>query len=220
MNATPEERNVTTPETAARLPRDVQRQDSELSAAPTPDPFDPAKLRLPQDFGAMLAVKKALLTVPVRKPSREMWVRTCQREDYRIQTGLLELKEDREIYLVAPSLWPELSTESTFGPRLLITTLNRQGVLFLWPIRLPGPDGKIDTWNQSALEAAKLAMGKWVRVAANMSLGAYDVFEAVGGLPEPEWPELPFRDILQLAFKDRFIESLSHPVLQRLRGEI
>ena len=35
-----------------------------------PDPFDPARLRLSQEFAASLGIKKALLTVPVRKPAQ------------------------------------------------------------------------------------------------------------------------------------------------------
>ncbi|MBX7075614.1 MAG: hypothetical protein K1X71_20935 [Pirellulales bacterium] len=185
-----------------------------------PDPFDPARLRLSQDFGATLGVKKAVLTVPVKKPSKEWFVQVHPDESYRMQTAVLELKEDRETYLVDPSLWPELSSsESTFGTRQIFTAINRQGVVFLWPIRLPGADGKLDDWNQSALEAAQMATGKWVRVAANMSLGAYDVFEATAKLPDPEWPALSFAELLRVAFKNRFIDSLDHPVLLRLRGE-
>jgi hypothetical protein len=188
---------------------------------PAPNPFDPARLRLPQDFGATLGVKKALLTIPVRKPSREWFVQVHPDESYRVQTAVLELKEDRETYLVDPELWPELATResSTFGPRAIFTAINRQGVVFLWPIRLPGPSGKLDDWNQSSIEAAAMAAGKWVRIAANMSLGAYDVFEATAKLPEPEWPEVSFGELLKVAFKNRYIDSLDHPVLLRLRGE-
>jgi hypothetical protein len=187
---------------------------------PAPNPFDPARLRLPQDFAATLGVKKAMLTIPVRKPSKEWFVQVHPDESYRVQTAVLELKEDRETYLVDPELWPELATsESTFGPRAIFTAVNRQGVLFLWPIRLPGQDGKLDDWNQSAIEAAQLATGKWVRIAANMSLGAYDVFQATAKLPAPEWPELPFGELLKVAFKHRYIDALDHPVLLRLRGE-
>jgi len=182
------------------------------------DPFDPARLRLSQDFGASLGVKKAMLTVPVRKPAKEWWIQVHPDETYRIQTGVIELKEDREIYLVDPSLWSELSTESTFGPRALFTAVNRQGVVFLWAIRLPGPDGKIDDWNRSALEAATMAVGRWVRGASNMGLGAYDVFEATAELPSPNWPDTPFKELLRTAFKDRFIDSLDHLVVRRLRG--
>ena len=63
--------------------------------------------------------------------------------------------------------------------------LSRQGVPFIWPVRLPGPDGKLDPWNTSALEAVGLAQKQWVRVSANKSLGAYDVHVATGTLPEP-----------------------------------
>jgi hypothetical protein len=189
-------------------------------APEAPNPFDPARLRLPQDFGTTLGVKKAMLTIPVRKPSKEWFVQVHPSEAYRMQTAVLELKEDRETYLVDPSLWAELSTsETTFGQREIFTAMNRQGVLFLWPIRLPGSDGKLDDWNTSALEAAQMAAGKWVRIAANMSLGAYDVFQATAKLADPEWPELAFGELLRVAFKSRFIDTLDHPVLRRLRGE-
>ena len=183
------------------------------------DPFDPSRLRLSQDFAASLGVKKVLLTVPVRKPAKEWWIQVHPDPAYRIQTAVLELKEDREVYLVDPSLWPELATESTFGPRALFTSITRQNVLFVWPIRLPGADGKIDNWNRSALEAAALAAGKWLRVQANMHLGAYEVQEAIANIAPPQWPEATFADLLRVAFKDRHITDLDHPVLRRLRGE-
>src|SRR5262245_41257611 len=184
------------------------------------NPFDPEKLRLSQDFASNLGVKKALLTVPVRKPDKAWFVRAHPDAAYRLQTCVLELKEERETYLVAPVLWPELAAEATFSPRLLCTAVSRQGVLFLWPIRLPGADGKLDSWSQSALEAAQLAQSQWVRVTANMSLGAYDVYQAAAALGEPAWPEQPFAELLKVGFKDRYIDGLDHPVLRRLRGEV
>jgi hypothetical protein len=187
--------------------------------AQIPDPFDPARLRLSQDFAAGLGVKKALLTVPVRKPSKEWWFQTHPHEAYRMQTYVVDLKEDREVYLVEPSLWPELAGESTFGPRALFTAMTRQGVLFLWPIRLPGPDGKLDDWNRSALEAAGRASGQWVRMASNMHLGAYDVYETKAQWLAPQWPTESLSDLLRVAFKRRLIDQLDHPVLKRLRGE-
>ena len=182
------------------------------------NPFDPSRLRLSQNFAESVGVKKALLTVPVRKPGRQDFVRVHPAESYRLETAVLELKDERETYLADPDIWYELAGEIV--PKVLFTTINRQGVLTLWPIRLPGEDGRHDEWNRSALEAAEMAQKRWIRVAANMGLGAYEVYEAVGNLPEPEWPDVDFQEILRIAFKDRFITSLDHPVVRRLRGEM
>jgi hypothetical protein len=188
-------------------------------SAPATDPFDPAALRLSHDF-ATLGVKKVLVTVPVRKPDKAWFCRVHPSDEYALQTAVVELKEDRETYLVAPPLWKTLAGEPTFSPRALFTAVNRQDVLFIWPIRLPGSDGKIDAWSQSALEAAQMARKHWVRVAANMALGAYDVSQASAELAEPEWPEKSFHELLRIAFKDGLIDSLDHPVLRKLRGEV
>jgi len=180
--------------------------------------LDISKLRLSQNFTTLVGVKKALLTVPVRKPNRQEFIRVHPSEDYRLETAVLELKEERETYLVSPDLWSELPGELV--PKVLFTTINRQNVLSLWPVRLPGEDGRLDSWNEAALEAAELARSKWIRLAANMSLGAYDVFEATGDFPEPGWPEIEFPKILDIAFKGRYIEDPNHPVIRKLRGEI
>lgn len=90
----------------------------------------------------------------------------------------------------------------------------------MWPVKLPGADGKHNEWHRSAAEAAERAMQRWVRLTANLSLGAYEMFEATGDLPEPEWPDLPFVDILKIAFRDRIVDTADHPVVQRLRGAV
>jgi hypothetical protein len=182
------------------------------------DSLDLEKLRLSQDFNALAGVRKALLTVPVRKPDRQWFIRVHPQVEYRLPTALLNLKEERECYLVDRPLWSELPGEIT--PMVLYTAISRQGVVFLWPVRLPGEDGRIDEWNRSAMEAAELATTMWVRIAANMHLGAYEVFEATGDLPNPEWPDVTFQALLEAAFKDRVIGTLDHPVIQRLRGAV
>ena len=195
-----------------------EQNSSNPKPGPVADPFNLSRLRLSQDFASQVGVKKALLTVPVRKPTRQEFVRVHPDPAWRLETAVLELKEERETYLVDPDLWGELPGEII--PKALFTTINRQGVVALWPVRLPGEDGRHDEWNRSALEAAHMAMGGWIRVAANMSLGAYEVFQAVADLPEPEWPEIDFQEVLRIAFKSRFVQDTDHPVVRRLRGEM
>jgi hypothetical protein len=184
-----------------------------------PDPFNPDSLRLPQDFGAALGVKKALLTIPVRKPSREWFVRVHPDPAYHLHTAVVELKEVGEVYLVAQHLWPDLAGESTFTSKLLLLAVNRQQVVFFWPVRLPGTDGRIDTWSKSSFEAAQMAMKTWVRVTPDPSLGAYNVFYAEHAL-DPIWPDLSLSALLRIAFSERYIDTLSHPILRQLRGEV
>jgi len=181
------------------------------------DPFDPATLRLDQAFTEGPAVKKLLTTIPVRKPSAQDYVRVHPDPEYRVDTAVVILKDDRETYLVAKGLVQELADECTRVT--LFTTMNRQGVLSVWPVRLPGADGRQMEWWRSAREAAELAISKWVRIKANMSLGAFEIFEASSIVPEPEWPELSFREILAIAFRDFLIDGPDHAVIKRLRGQ-
>jgi hypothetical protein len=185
----------------------------------SPDPFDPAALRLDQTFTDGTAVKKLLTMIPVRKPSRQDFVRVHPDANYRLSpAAIIELKDDREVYLVTPAIAPELVNE--LAAATICTAINRQGVLFLWSIRLPGPDGKYNPWHCSAQAAADSAMRRWVRVTANMSLGAYEIFEASANIPDPMWPDLPFPEILKIAFRDRLIDRPDHPVILKLRGEV
>ena len=183
-----------------------------------PDTLDLDQLRLSQNFGAQVGVRKALITVPVRKPAPQWFVRVHPDQAWRLETVVLELKDEREMYLVNPDLWSQVSGELV--PVVLITAINRQGVVFVWPVRLPGADGRSNAWNDSALEAATLATTRWVRITANLSLGAYEVFEATSALPEPEWPDSTFNALLEIAFKGHYVDSLDHPVVRRLQGAV
>jgi hypothetical protein len=180
------------------------------------DPFDLTNLRLPQSFIESAGVKKLLTTVPVRKPNPQDFGRVHPSPEYRAPLAIIDLKDDREIYLVPPSIANELPGE--FVMATIFTAINRQGVVFMWPVRLPAADGRINEWHRSAADAADRMMHRWLRVKANMSLGAYEMTEAADTIPDPEWPTLSFQELLRIAFRDRLIDRLDHPVIKRLRG--
>jgi hypothetical protein len=110
--------------------------------AGTSDPFDPRRLRLSQRLVEGMAVRKALVTVPVRKPNRQEFIRVHPDESWQLPTVVLELKEDRETYLVEPGLQAELASECV--AKILYTAVNRQNVVTLWPVRLPDENGRLD----------------------------------------------------------------------------
>jgi hypothetical protein len=181
-------------------------------------PFNLSNMRLTQDFSSTIGVKKRITTIPVRKPNRQEFVRVHPDPAYQLDTAVVELKAEHETYVVAPDLWPEVSGELI--PKRLVLTMTRQGVLILWPIRLPGEDGRIDPWNQSAMVAADRASQCWVRVSSDRHLGAYELFEAPADLPEPEWPDITFQEVMDIAFRGHQIDGINHPVLKQLRGEM
>ena len=98
------------------------------------DPFNPASLRLDQSFADTVGVKKLLTTVPVRKPNRQDFVRVHPDPNYRLTpAATIEVKEDREVYLITPGMAQALPGE--FSLVTLFTTINRQGTLHLWPVK-------------------------------------------------------------------------------------
>src|SRR5208282_5122129 len=159
-------------------------QTAELPSA-KPGKFNLDKFRLGQnDYVENAGGRKLLTTIPVRRPAKESWFRSHRDSNFRFPASVIELKEQNELYLVDRALWGELQGESTFIEKLLVPIMTRQQALIIWPIRLPGPDGRLDDWNKSAMEAAEIAREKWIRLSPNKSLGAYEIIAG----PEPQAP--------------------------------
>jgi hypothetical protein len=175
------------------------------------DPFDPENVQLAG--GEVLGAEKVVLTIPVRKPQSAEFFRV--HPTLRIDTALLD--HEREKFLIAPPLRGFVAEALPYS---LLYCLNRNGGAFLWPIRLPGSDGRSNQWWDGARAAATYAKDRWVRCWANLTMNSYDAVIATAHIPEPNWPDLPLRDVLRLAFKDRLIDRHDHPILKALRGEV
>ena len=188
-----------------------------VDAAASSDPLDLEKLRISPEMMEGTAVRKLLTAVPVRKPNGQDFVRCRLEPQYRETLALIELREERETYVIDLNAVPDLRGEVFFAT--CFTAITRGGTLFLWPVKRPATDGKTLEWHTSAAMAAQYAMKGWIRIKSDMSAGAYVVYEAAGNIPDPEWPDLTFKEIVGLAFKDRVVSSLDHPLVKRLRGE-
>ena len=178
-------------------------------------PTDFSQFALSQNFGSQIKVTKRLTTVPVRKPSKTQWFRI--HPEYKLDVLVLKYGDSGEdYYLVEPSLAHQVADLAQAFR--LVVGVDRQGVVFVWPLRLPDADRPL-AWHLSALEAASHAEVQWTRIQANMSLGAYEIRTAEGITDEPKWPEMSRDEILDIAFKNKIIDRLDHLVLQQLRGE-
>jgi hypothetical protein len=178
---------------------------------------DVNSLRLPQDFAATVGVKPLLVNVPVTKPRKGWFVRTRPGDKWRVRVGMIVLKEEGESYVVDPKLAADLPDDVVQYE--LVVAVNRHGLVFLWSLRLPNST-RHDSWADSAIAASQHAEANWVRITANMHLGAYEVGVATGRLPEPEWPEHSFDELFAIAFRGRVIDAIDHPVIQKLKGAL
>jgi hypothetical protein len=187
-----------------------------VSPDSAPNPFNPDSLRITGDVNAVGA-EKLLVRLPVRKPTRQEFFRVHVDPEFRLPCAILEIKEEREFYLVTPAALPALAEDVRHVELRLC--LNRQGAPFMWPVPMPGPDGRTNSWHESAREAANLAEKSWIRMVAAMAEGSYSIYIATGTIPDPRWPEKSFEELLELAFKDgKLIDSADHPVVQQLNG--
>ena len=156
--------------------------------------------------------------VPVRKPSREQFFRIHPGQEYQLRCLVLELKEEGETLFVSPTLNHALLGEKCVSQRILRLGVTRQGVAFIWPVRPPMAD-RPDAWASTALDAITHAERRWTRMTADMALGGYRI--AVAAVDdEPTWPKESFGELLKIAFKNSIVDSLDHPTLRRLRGEV
>lgn len=178
--------------------------------------LDSIKIRQDHAIGA---TKKIISIVTVEKPGRQGFVYVLPDPEWRQDCYILEFKaEQKRPYLVVPSIAEQI-LELGVKAVALVTYVDRAGDARLWPVTLPNGD-RSNTWLESALQAVTEHAGKWINVAANMSLGAYQLREPVKPFAPPAPPPVPLAKLIGLAFRDRIIDRMDHPVLQQLRGEI
>jgi hypothetical protein len=179
--------------------------------------LDAEKYRIDQDFAAHMQARKTTVAVSVQKPDRQHWIYIHPDRSWRMAVGVLEDKANRRTYVVEPRIVPEVTEDLV--PKLLVAYVTRQGTPYLWPIRMPDEDGRLDSYSESALVIIEQYAAQWIRVLSNQSDRRYDVLETPKiDLPQPKWPEGGFSWMFDTAFKNRVIQDLNHPLLQTLRG--
>jgi hypothetical protein len=191
----------------------------EIAAEALPYPDLEAALGLDTDG---IIVTELLVSVACRKPKPTEYFRvhpdpTMAREAY----VFIDREEiGGETYFVLPEARPYISEH--LRPVLLTTCINRQGVVFLCPVAIPDPgvnNGRQNRWGATALEAMQAAKTRWTKMTAGN--GAYRVFIAENAsLPEPQWPDRSFLELLGVAFKETIISDATHPIVKRLRGQV
>ncbi len=112
----------------------------EPQPAQKPNPFDPTSLRMDQAFVETACVEKLLTIVPVGRPNSQEFFRVNHDPAFHVVVACIEVKVDRETYLVDPRVTPGLAGEYVLAT--LYVTITRGGTVSLWPVKVPGSDGR------------------------------------------------------------------------------
>ena len=187
------------------------------NAKPGGGAFTLSEMALPQDFDAAIGLETHVHNVSVKKPGKLAFFRVHPAPEFRMAIAIL--RDDLgEMYAVHPKALASVADEAK--AMMLYTVVDEAGNASLWPVGLPGSDGRTNAWWQSAHAAAAQAQGEWVRLVPAMEAGYYKVKTSKVNKGEPKWPEMSFEELLNLAFADgRLIDSSDHPVARRLNGE-
>jgi hypothetical protein len=175
-------------------------------------------LRQTLGAAALEGTREVLSHIPVRKPLRTEFVRVHPDPAMSLPAAVfVDREEQGEVFFVPPAMHGAMAGE--IKPVLLMVGINRQDVVFLWPVPLPDASGRTNPWWDTARQAAELAKTKWVRVMSDKAMGAYRIYEPVGQIPDPVWPDMPLPEMLKIGFRGRIIDRDDHPTMKRLRGE-
>src|SRR5262245_13238064 len=139
----------------------VKAPNGAVSQTASSEEWDLESIRLDQNFDQLVGAKQILAVVPVRPPLAQEWFRVHPDPSWHVQTALLLLHEDRESFLIAPKLHMELWEE--IQPVVLFTAVSRHGVPFIWAVRLPKGDGRVDRYMEIDMAAAQAAQTMWIR---------------------------------------------------------
>lgn len=215
--------------TPAEPPLDVGRVAVATSAKPTSAAQDAAggldldRVRAKQDFAAAAGMKTLVTNIAVKKPAKQMFVNVLGDPAYRVDVHLLPVeggdRMDKVHYLVLPEIAQQVAFDE-IRATTLVTYIDRAGSVFLWDVPLPSGDLRPISWWDSARMIITEYTDRWINIRANRSCGSYDVAEATASIPKPTPPSLSMGQLLAAAFRGRIIDTVDHPVLRALRGEV
>jgi hypothetical protein len=153
--------------------------------------------------------------VPVRRPQNDEFVRVLDDPAYMLSTAIYTDKASRETYMVTPTMRPHII--AGLNVRLLCLAVNQNGQLFIWSV--PTEELRQNAWNDTQRAGFHRAKTEWIKLVADQAMGHYRVYRAEGKLHEPVFPvEKPFNEILALAFNNRVIDNIDHPIIKAMRG--
>ena len=170
---------------------------------------------------SVIGVTTEYTVIPIRNPKPDEFFRVTPGEGYSMNVNILQMKTDNEWYLVDEDILPDIQLESQLKVMQLYVCVTQNSTPCVCLIPLPDSDGRLNSWHGSGHKSMEEAKSFWVRRQADKSNGGYLITKASNAqLPDPKWPTESLEDLIEKAFDRYYIDTIDHPVLRRLRGEV
>jgi hypothetical protein len=182
------------------------------------DPFDPMNLGITTDYAAAINAVVSIKPFDLRKPNDQEFFRTSPNPSQHLIVGSITDKQDMSrVYVVSHKVLDEVKAKFAKAVRgvdlVLAQTLAKAPLL--WPVPLAEDRG--GKWNSSQRAACDQGKSRWTNMVSGR--GQYDC-TTVHNPAAVDWNAFPpFNEILRQALTDRFIDSMDHLLLRKLRGE-
>src|SRR5262249_35671371 len=131
-------------------------------------------------------------------------------------------RESRAIHVVSSKVYQQIGEdEDCVSRRRVHLAVNSDNKSFLLCVRIEGANGRtFDEWGESMLACIEKGKSQWVRISSGESeyrckTAPWETFP--GPIFPPDIKTVP--EMLKLAFKNRQIKSIVHPLLRQLRAE-
>ena len=213
------------PESTTPDPATNGHVDNQTSTAPPEElVYNPIKLSsMRTRSNALKGVWTDPSRVPiVTRPEDNTFVRVKAGDDYNEVLDLLVAKNasnssDRNpVYFATDDVRPEL--ERFIKPcRVAVGIYHHDNVQFLWVRSLSAGS---NSWTDSVMRAMDKAQHDWISLESDQPHDEYKIHTSPRSdeWGEPKWLNQTFEEIVQLAFRDRVVDSLDHTVAKRLLG--
>ena len=172
-------------------------------------------IKLTPEEAGLVGAKEALVTLAIRKPNRAEFVRIDPNPAMSIVTAIY-IDVLKEVYFVTPearSIFPD-----GVKPIQLFTAVNQRGLPFLWPVAIEeGVGGRRNNWRSCC---GRVGQNDLDKTCGRHDRRCYRVYEALGKLPDPVFPERPLADLLRIAFRGRVVDNENHLIARQALGLI
>jgi hypothetical protein len=174
------------------------------------------------DTDAPIQITRIPPTITIwEPPSKSMWFTVCPDPNYTNVVVIYphSAQSSKTLYLVkGHALQKEMCQRYGARKRRLYLIQDTDRTLGLWSIGMPGPDGTVNPWVQSAERALEYGKHGFIHIAANTALQEYDIDIGTSPLlPRVEWPEISFDDLMRRVKKGNILQEGDHALLRRLR---